>query len=108
MSNAGADSMLTVFDRLRSGPDGQAITPGVLDAIGWQLFRQDRRTEALSVMQANFAAFPDEYIPAESLALAALESGDERAAIRRFEEWLARHPGHDFARWQLINLRSGR
>jgi len=108
LSNAGVDSMLTMFARLRSGPDGSVITPGVLDAIAWMLFRQDRREAAVSVMGTNRAAFPDQYVPAESLAFAALEDGDEQAAIRMFEDWLARHPGHDHARWQLINLRTGR
>ena len=108
LADAGTDSMLAAFDRIRSGPDGQALTPAVLDVLGWMLVRQQRRDEGVAILRANAAAFPDAYVPAESLAFAAIESGDAVLAIRMLEEWLAKHPGHNLARWQLINMRAGR
>ena len=53
----------------------------------------------------DLRSLPDEYIPNESLADALWFMDEREEAIRMFEAWLERHPGHDMARRRLATLR---
>ncbi len=77
----------------------------MLDALGWRLSRRDRHDDAIEVFRKNFAGYPDQYVPNESLADALNIAGDRDTAIRMFEDWLRRNPDHAMARRRLTNLR---
>ncbi|MEE8523045.1 MAG: c-type cytochrome [Thermoanaerobaculia bacterium] len=99
----GVEKALAAFDRLRAGTE--PVSPGVLDWIGWGLYRRDRTAEALSIFRQNRETFPDEYIPNESLADALWFADEQTTAIEIFEAWLERHPDHAMARRRLTNLK---
>ena len=55
----------------------------------------------------NLAAFPDQYIPNESMGDATwLLLDDLAAAIEIFDKWLAVHPDHAMARRRVATLRA--
>lgn len=105
---AGQDGVmqaLSEYEALRGSEPPAVITPGVLDGLGWYLFRTDRRDAALTVFRKNQELFGEDYIPNESLADALNLTGDRDTAVSLFEEWLARNPDHAMARRRLADLR---
>jgi tetratricopeptide (TPR) repeat protein len=107
LAEEGVVGALTEFDRARATEDPSVVTVGVLDGLGWGLFRSERQDEALQVFRKNLAEFPDQYVPNESLADALRLTGDPEAAILMFEAWLEQNPDHAMARRRLTNLRGG-
>jgi len=102
----GVGAAMEELDAIRGSEDPVGVTPGVLDGLGWRLYRQDRAEDAISVFRKNVSVFGDEYIPNESLADALWFSGDRETAIRMFENWLERHPDHAMARRRLNEMKS--
>ncbi len=102
----GVEAALTELDRMEPDLEEDVASPGLLDGLGWRLFRQDRKAEAIAVLRRNLEKFPEEYVPNESVAFALFDGGDRASAYRILEEWLVDHPDHDRARRLLINLRS--
>lgn len=102
----GVTAALEEFDQARVSEEADVIAPGLLDGLGWGLWRADRQEDALMLFRKNLAVFPDEYIPNESLADALWFSGERATAIQMFEDWLERHPDHAMARRRLTNLKS--
>jgi tetratricopeptide (TPR) repeat protein len=107
LNASGIDAALTELDRMEPEMAEGVVTPAVLDAVGWRLFRRDRKADATAVLRRNLEKFPEEYIPNESMAFILDESGEKEAALRVLEQWLDKHPNHDRARNLLINLRGG-
>jgi len=108
---AGLDGVtwaLSQYDALSEAEPPGVMTPGVLDGLGWYLFRTDRQDAALTVFQKNRELFPVDYIANESLADGLNLTGDRDAAISMFEEWLVRNPEHAMARRRLADLRERR
>ncbi len=106
IATEGVEEALSWFDELLAGPESSVMTPGVLDGLGWGLFRSDRQDEAMQLFRRNSEAFPNEYIPHESLAFALNGLGEKDVAIKMFEDWLTRFSDHEMARRQLVNLQS--
>jgi tetratricopeptide (TPR) repeat protein len=102
----GVTQTLEDFDVLREGEPAGVINPGVLDGLGWYLFRTDRRDDAVGVFRRNLELFAGHYIPNESLADALNLTGDRDTAISMFEGWLALNPDHAMARRRLADLRA--
>lgn len=102
----GVEAAMAEFDELKDNhPD--AVGWSVLDGLGWGLFRQGEQDVALAVFQKNLDAFPDDYVPNESMAdgLYFSERKDVTGAIEIFESWLERHPDHAMAQRRLTNIR---
>lgn len=95
---------LTEYDRIKSSADSVHLSPAILDALGWPLYRMGRQTDAVILFRRNLAEYPDQYIPNESLADALFFLGEREEAIRLFEAWLERHPDHAMARRRLTNI----
>jgi len=107
LNRDGVDATLAGLDRIRPQLGADVVTPTLLDVLGWRVFRQDRRVEAMAIIRRNHAMFPEEYIPTESLAFMLDETGDRAGALRLLEQWLERNPDHQRARRLLLNLRGG-
>ena len=105
LQEEGVPSALAEYDRVKTGEYAAIVTAGMLDALGWRLSRRDRHDDAIEVFRKNFAEYPDQYVPNESLADALNIAGDRDTAIRMFEDWLRRNPDHAMARRRLTNLR---
>lgn len=104
LNREGVQAALAHLDSSSSGLPAGTWTPGLLDAFGWRVFRQDRKADATAIIRRNLAKFPEEYIPNESMAFILDEAGDRAAARRILEQWLAKHPDHARARRLLVNL----
>ncbi len=104
---SGVDAALDELDRMESELAEGVLSPGLLDAIGWRLFRKDRRSEATAILSRNLEKFPELYIPNESMAFILNARGEQESALRILEQWLDKHPDHDRARNLLSNLRGG-
>jgi len=105
---AGQDGVikaLSEYDSLSEAEPAEVITFGVLDGLGWYLFRTDHQDAALTVFRKNRELFGEDYIPNESLADALNLTGDRDTAIAIFEDWLVRNPDHAMARRRLADLR---
>ena len=102
---SGVDAALRELDRMESELAEGVSSPAILDAVGWRLFRKDRKSEATVVISRNLKKFPEEYIPNESMAFLLDERGEKEQAMRILEQWLDKHPDHDRARNLLINIR---
>ena len=100
------DDALTAYDTQRAAMPAMSI-PGLLDGLGWRLYRRGSQEDALAVFRRNIELFPDQYIPNESLADALWFHGERETAIGMYEHWLERHPDHEMARRRLVNLRAG-
>lgn len=107
LQGEGVQSVLAEFDDLRSRESATVMSPGLLDGLGWGLYRGERQEEAIVVFRKNLDAFPNQYIPNESLADALWSMGDKETPILMFEAWLERNPDHAMARRRLTNLRAG-
>lgn len=103
VQQSGIEATLAEFDDMRAS---EGVAPGLLDGLGWGLYRRGEHQQALAVFRHNREQFPDEYIPNESLADALWDQGEHDAAIAIFEAWLATHPDHAMARRRLATLRS--
>ena len=101
----GVDAALAELEGMEPTLGSGVVTPGLLDGLGWGLFRQGRQEDAITLFRWNLAKFPDEYVPNESVAFALWDTGEEASALEILEGWLSRHPDHDRARRLLINLR---
>lgn len=104
-ADGGAEAVLTRWREQRSSePDG-VVTYGLLDGVGWTIYRQDQQMGALALFEANREAFPDLYFTFESLVEAQHGAGvitrDE--IIATYEAWLEEHPGHEMAQQNLTN-----
>ena len=106
LEERGVEAVVTEFDAMKVRESAAVMSPGVLDGVGWGLHRSDRQDEAITLFRKNLEAFPDEYIPNESLADALRLGGDREEAIRMFEAWLERNPDHVMGRRRLTNLRA--
>ncbi len=104
---SGVDAALDELDLIEPELAEGVVSPAILDAVGWRLFRKDRKSEATAILSRNLEKFPEEYIPNESMAFILNESGEHESALRILEQWLDKHPNHDRARNLLINLRGG-
>ena len=104
---SGVGAALGELDRIERELAEGVVSPAILDAVGWRLFRRDRKADAAVVLRRNLEKFPEEYIPNESMAFLLDESGDKEAALRLLEQWLDKHPDHNRARNLLVNLRGG-
>ncbi len=102
---SGVEAALNELDRMEPELAEGVASPSILDAVGWRLFRKDRKEEATAVLSRNLEKFPEEYIPNESMAFILNERGEKEPALRILEQWLDKHPDHDRARNLLINLR---
>lgn len=106
LSVGGVDSVLADFDRRYESEATGIVTAGLLDGLGWPLYRQDRVDDALRLFRHNLERFPSEFAPHESLADALVRSGrDVEAGLAVIERWLDQHPDDDRARRVLLNLR---
>ena len=104
---AGVDAALAELTRMESEISPEAMAPGLLDGLGWRLWRSERQPQAIAIIEANYARFPDEYVPNESLAFVLSDQGEQERAEAILQRWLEKHPDHDRARQLLINLRGG-
>jgi len=103
----GVDAALAELQRMESEISPEAMSPGLLDGLGWRLWRSDRQPQAIAIIEANYARFPDEYVPNESMAFILSDQGEQERAEAILVRWLEKHPDHDRARQLLINLRGG-
>ncbi len=103
----GASAAMEEFDRMRSSEPEEVLTFAVLDGVGWRTFRLGRHADALVLLEANRAAFPEEYFTFEGLNEALYAAGEitRDEIVRRYEAWLQEHPGHAMAEAQLTNRR---
>lgn len=83
----------------------EVFSPGLIDALGWYLFRSDRREAAFRLFQLNFDEHPDEYVPTESLAWASRALGDSERALELAEAWVDAHPDHELGLRLLSDMR---
>lgn len=109
VTDGGAEAAITEFRRLREVESPSALTPDILDVLGWGLYQEDQQPVAIELFEENRAAFPDVYFPLESLTDAKYSSGliDLEEAIGFYEEYLERFPTHQRARNRVVNLRRG-
>ena len=70
-------------------PYADSRNPAYLDTVGWVRLRQGRVAEALELLQEAVRAAPGRPTQRYHLAVAYLESGDERAARRELDVALA-------------------
>ncbi len=110
LAESGAEGAVGRWQGLRASEPEGIVTYGILDNIGWQIYRQDRPAEALVLFRANREAFPDLYFTFESLVEARRGAGEITLdeTIQAYETWLADHPGHEMAEAQLTNHRRRR
>jgi len=83
------------------------MAPAVLDGLGWGLYRSGLQEDAVFLFRRNLEAFPDRYIPNESLADALWIMGDHETPLQMYEDWLERNPDHAMARRLLTTLKAG-
>ncbi len=106
LAGDGTEAALKRFDQVRDTEPAGTITPGVLDNLGWTLFRREQQQDALQIFKHNLEVFGELYIPNESLADALFYSGDQQSGIQVLERWTEAHPDDELARRALINLRT--
>ncbi|MCZ6659418.1 MAG: c-type cytochrome [Gammaproteobacteria bacterium] len=104
---SGVAAALDELDRMEPELAEGVVSPGLLDALGWRMFRQGRKPEATAILSRNLEKFPEEYIPNESMAFILRDRGELESALQVLEQWLDKHPNHDRARQLLINMRGG-
>jgi tetratricopeptide (TPR) repeat protein len=104
----GIEAALLEFETFKATESEDAVNYGLLDWMGWRMWRADKKEEATRLFEKNLTEFPDVYIPRESMASVLRAQGDWDAAIGMFEDWLETHPDHSMARAQLINYRARR
>ena len=107
IDRVGVDAALDELDRLAASVSPRALSPGLLDGLGWRLWRSERQPQAIAIIEANYARFPDEYVPNESMAFILDDAGETERALEILERWLERHPDHDRARRLIVNMRGG-
>ncbi len=103
----GVDAALAGLRRMESEISPEAMSPGLLDGLGWRLWRSDRQPQAIAIIEANYARLPDEYVPNESMAFILSEQGEQERAEAILERWLEKYPDHARARRLLTNMRRG-
>lgn len=103
----GVEVALLAFGDIESDISSGIVSPALFDGLAWRLFRSNRRPAAVALMEANYARFPERYIPNESMAFIRRDSGDLAGALEILERWLEQHPNHERARNLLINMRGG-
>lgn len=106
--DGGAAAAIAALDRLAPTLASGVLTPGLLDGLGWRLYRSDRRAAAIALFEHNRERFPGDYLPQESVAFALDDAGDRPAALTVLEAWLERHPNHERARNLLLNMQASR
>ena len=105
LEEGGLEALFAAWERAREAEAPGLVTPGVLDAHGWPLWRASRTGEALRLFRRNWEAFPDRYLPNESLSSALVSSGEVEEGLALLERWVEAHPDDDQARQVLLNLR---
>ena len=103
----GVDAALVELQRMESEISTEAMSPGLLDGLGWRLWRSDRQPQAIAIIEANYLRFPDEYVPNESMAFILSDQGEQDRAEAILERWLEKYPDHARARRLLTNMRGG-
>lgn len=106
--HVGSMGVEATIDRFRASKDAhppEVFSPGLIDAVGWYLFRSDRREAAFRLFQLNFDEHPDEYVPTESLAWASRALGDSERALELAEAWVDAHPDHELGLRLLSDMR---
>jgi len=99
---------LEAYDAYRSTESDGVIVWQVLDGLAWSLWQNDSEEEAIEVFEKNFALYPEEFVPNESLADATRSAVGVDDAIVIYEDFLRRHPDHDNARRKLRDLKARR
>jgi len=102
----GIDTAIIELDNRLPELEPGVVTPGLLNALGWRLYRAGHRDAARALFDDNVRRFPNEYIPQESLAFVLWDAGEREAAYQVLEQWLSGHPDHERASRLLINLRA--
>jgi acetyl esterase/lipase len=93
------------FEAQRSrNPDAVLFEERTLNAAGYALMAEGRKSEALEVFALNVRAYPHSANVYDSLAEAYLERGDEASAARWYREALRRSPADDRIRAVLQKL----
>lgn len=105
LETGGVEATIDRFHASKDAHPPEVFSPGLIDALGWYLFRSDRREAAFRLFQLNFDEHPDEYVPTESLAWASRSLGDSERALELAEAWVDAHPDHELGLRLLSDMR---
>ncbi len=92
--SGGADALVSRYDALRDEHPPEAFQPGVLDVLGWGLFRSGNKEVARTLFEMNLAEFPDAFPSHESLAYVLMDAGEVERALELARAWVREHPDH--------------
>jgi len=107
LSVGGVEAMLARYREAKREHPPEAFGPGLLDALGWRLFRSGRRDEGFLLFELNREEHPGRYTPVESLAWASRAMGRRERALALAEAWVRDHPGHELGLRLLSDMRGG-
>lgn len=105
LETEGVEAMIDRFHASKSEHPPEAFSPGLIDPLGWYLFRSDRQAAAFRLFELNFREHPDAYVPTESLAWASRARGESTRALELARTWVDAHPGHELGRRLLDDMR---
>lgn len=109
----GAKSMAAAIEELRAvarqeapltDPEPEEMQ---LNALGYELFGQGRRSDAAAVFAFAAAEFPNSWNAHDSLAEAQAALGNVDEAVKHYEKSLALNPDNANAREQILKLKKG-
>ncbi len=108
LEQRGVAAALLEFESFQATETADVVSYGLLDWMGWRVWRKERKDDATVIFERNRAEFPDVYFPHESMASVLQDRGDLEGAIGIYQSWLAAHPDHAMARRQLTHLEARR
>ncbi len=100
----GVDAALAQYTALRSEGPADKLGPDDLNSLGYVIMMDDKIPDALRVLQANVALYPNNANAYDSLGEAYMKSGNNQQAIENYRKSLQLDPKNDNAIKMLKKL----
>jgi tetratricopeptide (TPR) repeat protein len=103
----GVESAISQYRELKiNHPNDYIFDENYLNAVGYDLLRVKRTTEAIEIFKLNVEAYPEGWNVYDSLGEAYMIAGDKELAISNYEESLRLNPFNANAEAKLKKLKA--
>jgi len=105
----GDEGALALFERIKRGDYsdyGLSVSEGHLNALGYELLRDDKTMEAIKTFEFMVSEYPKSANAYDSLAEAYMTAGNKELAIKNYKRSLELNPDNESAKKMLEQLKN--
>jgi len=104
---SGDEGAIALFNKIKRGDYKSyhlSVVEGHLNALGYELFENNKTKEAIEVFKYAVSEYPESANSYDSLGEAYMKSGDKKNAIKNYKKSLELNPNNDNAKKMLKEL----